>query len=188
MPPVETLAFLLGAALLVVAAIGGDVTVWNVRVPKLPIVPRVLCGLLGGVLLLAGPLSFLPGARPPTPEICGSLPPNPSPPNVPAVEITDRLGERQEFERVDITIGSRLVGTLCVEEGRERDSIRVPLTGGEAAWSATGSEAGRLRGQRRVRSIQGTGRIDLREPASYSVRIVADGSSDSVQTIWLRRN
>ncbi|HEX8625606.1 MAG TPA: hypothetical protein VF782_11070 [Allosphingosinicella sp.] len=189
---VEAIAFLFGCALLVVAIVGGGISFKGTRIPKLPMVPRVLCGLVGLGLVLTGlKVINLPSSpeRPPRPRHCQNLPPNNVPPNTPSVTITDRLGDNQDYERIDMSIDGRLVGTLCVEEGRESDKIVVPQVNREAQWSATGSEQRKLRDKTvRLRSIQGRGSIDLTQAGSYSVRIVADGSSDSVQVVWLRRN
>ena len=191
---VPAIALLIGMGLIISAIIGGGFTVRDTTIPKLPPIPRVLCGVVGSLAVAFG-LNILPlpaaGTTAQRTSYCSNLPPNSVPATTPGVEISDQLGEQQEFERVDLSIGGRLVGTLCVEggsEGSERRVIRVPLTGREEAWTATGSEARTLRRGRRVRTIQGSGTINLRESGSYSVRIVADGSTDVVQTIWLRRN
>jgi hypothetical protein len=185
----DAIELLFGAGLLVAAILGGGFTVKEINIPPLKPVARVLCSMLGALLVLAS-LKLIP----PTTSIakagpsihCRNARSTGGPLSGPAVQITDRLGTDQKYERIDIAISGNGVGTLCVEEGSEDSSLSsiwIPLTSRQETWSATGSEETTLSSGDRTRSIRGEGAIDLQHPGRYSIR--TQDSTEAVENIRL---
>lgn len=221
----QTVAFLVGIGLLFVAILGGGITAKDVTIPPLPILPRLLCGVLGAVLFVFGlgltSVFLQMASSQDSPSQNGSdaassdgarrdqtgssrsssgrsdagrsrsaqsrhcqNPPSQSAHDAAAIEISDRLGPGQVYERIDLTVAGSAAGTLCVDRSAPQASIWIPPAGPDAAWRASGSEATALSGGVRVRTIEGEGTLDLSAPARYSVR--SGQSTPTVQQIWLR--
>ena len=84
MPPFPVLAVLIGCALVVVAILGGGVSIREITVPPLKPFPRVLIGALGAAFIVApflDPVAFqrIAGTSPPPPAGGDQARPAPSP-------------------------------------------------------------------------------------------------------------
>jgi hypothetical protein len=184
----QTAAFLLGCALVIIAIMGGGITAREITIPPLAIVPRLMCGVVGAALVVVG-LNLLPMLRPATAaattaSACKGLEPAFATASQPVVEITDRLGDNQQFERIDFFVADRGVGTLCVDRKAPSARILIPLTGKEEPYAVKGTETTNRTTGPQTRAIEGEGTIDLRRPGRYSIR--TNESSETVQRIYLR--
>ena len=184
----QTAAFLLGCALVVIAIMGGGITAREITIPSLRPIPRVLCGAVGTGLVVIG-LNLYPLVRPAsanagTPSPCKGLGPAFVSANQPVVEVTDRLGDNQVFERVDLFVGDRSAGTLCVDRKKPSARILIPLSGKEEPYSAKGTETTNRSTGPQTRTVEGAGTIDLSRSGRYSIR--SEPSSETVEQVYLR--
>ncbi|MEA3052647.1 MAG: hypothetical protein QOG72_1550 [Sphingomonadales bacterium] len=194
---VEALAFIFGCLLIFAAISGRDITVRELTIPALPPIPRALCGLLGGLLMAVGfgviqprqtggtDKAHTPWGRAREEPQAGYCPPPPSAilPAASGVELRDRLGDNQEFERIDVYLSGRGVGTLCVDRARPISTLVLPLSEKAERYRLSGSEMTRHPAGDESRTVTGEGMLDLRKPARYAIR--AGGSTNSVERVRL---
>lgn len=170
--------FFLGCALVIIGILGGGMEVKEIKIPPLSTLPRLLSGVFG-VILLTLAYSGIPNPGPATP---GPVAPTantsfaaPAPTSSERfVTIMDKLGDGQEFERIEVFIAGQRVGEVVVDQRRTTNSIRIPVSDRTELYTLEGSEATRRPQGVVTRSIKGDGRIDLRMPKTFNLVVKSE--------------
>lgn len=127
---IEIIAFLGGLVLLAVAIVGGGIELKEVKVPPIPVFPRLLAATSGIALMIFAAALRIPPDPPPANggvEALAAIAPAASIPQGIRVVLTDQLGSGQYRERLAIILDGKKYAEIEVSQGTPEQMVEIEL-------------------------------------------------------------